>query len=122
MALYIGVDYHQKYSFVTVMNEAGNIVQERRLENSREALANFLAIAPRHEPCAAVLEATRNWTVMHDWLEEVVDEVHLAHPMKAKAIAAFLNDSKQCAPETPDRLLEGCRHTIRFPSQGVMVG
>src|SRR5689334_16731783 len=24
---------------------------------------------------------------MHDWLEELVDEVHLAHPLKVKAIA-----------------------------------
>jgi hypothetical protein len=25
--------------------------------------------------------------IMHDWLEELVDEVHLAHPLKVKAIA-----------------------------------
>jgi hypothetical protein len=24
---------------------------------------------------------------MYDWLEELVDEVHLAHPLKVKAIA-----------------------------------
>jgi len=35
----------------------------------------------------AVLEASRNWAVMHDWLEEMVAEVHLAHPLKVKAIA-----------------------------------
>src|SRR5205807_7293515 len=35
----------------------------------------------------AVMEATRNWTVMFDWLDEIVDEVVLAHPLKVKAIA-----------------------------------
>jgi hypothetical protein len=35
---------------------------------------------------AAVLEASRNWTVMYDLLEELVREVHLAHPLKVKAI------------------------------------
>jgi transposase len=33
------------------------------------------------------MEATRNWTVMYDLLEELVGEVHLAHPLKVKAIA-----------------------------------
>jgi transposase len=33
------------------------------------------------------MEATRNWTVMFDWLDELVDEVVLAHPLKVKAIA-----------------------------------
>jgi len=35
----------------------------------------------------AVMEATRNWTVIFDWLDELVDEVVLAHPLKVKAIA-----------------------------------
>ena len=34
-----------------------------------------------------MIEATRNWTVMFDWLDELVDEVVLAHPLKVKAIA-----------------------------------
>ena len=33
------------------------------------------------------MEATRNWTVIFDWLDELVDEVVLAHPLKVKAIA-----------------------------------
>ena len=34
-----------------------------------------------------MLEATRGWSVMHDWLEEAVGQVMLAHPLKVKAIA-----------------------------------
>lgn len=88
MTQYVGVDYHQSFSFVTVMNEMGGILQEGRVANSRAALASFLtSVSPGNEPRTAVLEATRNWTVMYDWLEELVDDVQLAHPLKVKAIA-----------------------------------
>jgi transposase len=33
------------------------------------------------------MAATRNWTVMFDWLDEICDEVVLAHPLKVTAIA-----------------------------------
>lgn len=35
----------------------------------------------------AALEATRNWGLIYDWLEEMLDEVVLAHPLKTRAIA-----------------------------------
>lgn len=37
--------------------------------------------------CCSVLEATRNWTVVHDILEELTVDVTLAHPLKVRAIA-----------------------------------
>jgi len=85
--MYVGVDYHQKTSYLAVMTEAGRVIKEGQVVNRKEAVAEFLAQAGRNGRSEAVLEATRNWTVMHDWLEEIVDEVHLAHPVKVKAIA-----------------------------------
>jgi len=35
----------------------------------------------------AVVESTRNWGLIYDWLDEVLDDVALAHPLKVKAIA-----------------------------------
>ena len=87
MRMYVGVDYHRKYSYLTAMNEAGKIVKVGVVGNQKEAVASFLSSAGCNGSSSAVLEATRNWTVMHDWLEELVDEVHLAHPLKVKAIA-----------------------------------
>jgi transposase len=84
---YVGVDYHRKYSYMTVMNEGGKVIQEGKVDNNREAVNEFLTRAHCNGNSSAVLEATRNWTVMHDWLEDLVDEVHLAHPLKVKAIA-----------------------------------
>jgi len=82
---YVGVDYHKKSSYVTVVDERGRVVKEGQIANTREALAAVL------DGCAqgasAVLEAGRNWPVMYDWLEELVEEVTLAHPAKVRVIA-----------------------------------
>jgi len=84
---YIGVDYHRRFSYVTVMDDKGKIVREGAVKNYKEEVANFLTRAQCNGNSAAVLEASRNWPVMYNWLEEMVDEVHLAHPLKVKAIA-----------------------------------
>lgn len=87
MRTYIGVDYHRGYSYMTAMDESGKICGQGRVANQLEAVREFINRAGLDGDSAAVLEATRNWTVMHDWLEELVGEVHLAHPLKVKAIA-----------------------------------
>jgi transposase len=83
---HIGVDYHKRYSHLVVKDERGVIMRSGRVGNSKEEVAAFLQPFEQ-EPRRAVLEATRNWTVMYDWLEEVCDEVILANPLKVKAIA-----------------------------------
>lgn len=84
---YIGVDHHKKFSYLTVMDEEGRIIKEGKIENKREVIKGFLE-GCRDGKALAVVEAGRNWTVMYDWLEEYVDEVKLAHPLKVKAIAS----------------------------------
>lgn len=87
MRRYVGVDYHRDYSYMAVMDQQGQIVHEGRVENQQAAVADFLAKAQCDGNASAVLEAGRNWTVMYDWLEELVDDVKLAHPLKVKWIA-----------------------------------
>lgn len=87
MQRYVGVDYHRKGSYLTVMDERGRIVREGNVVNTQAAVADFLERAGCNGETAAVLEATRNWTVMYDWLEPLVEEVKLAHPLKVKMIA-----------------------------------
>lgn len=86
MKKYVGVDYHKNYSYGVIMNEDRQILKQQRFANHPKAVADFLGPHAGAD-CHAVLEATRNWTVMHDWLEEHSAEVVLAHPMKVKAIA-----------------------------------
>ena len=61
------------------------MVKAGKVANTREAVQAFLT--PYRDDAEAVLEATRNWTVMYDLLEQEVRAVHLAHPLKVRAIA-----------------------------------
>lgn len=83
---HIGVDYHKLYSHVVIQDNAGKVIRSGRVKNSKADLEKFLS-GFEGKNSHAVLEATRNWTVMHDWLEDVCDEVVLANPLKVKAIA-----------------------------------
>jgi transposase len=83
---YIGVDQHKKFSYIVVMDEKGRIVKEGKVVNDREELKEFLR-GCREGRAKAVIEAGPNWSVMYDWLEEEIDGVKLAHPLKVKAIA-----------------------------------
>jgi transposase len=86
MKTYVGVDYHKAYSHGTIMTETGQILKQGRFTNDAPSVSAFLGPHGGTE-CFAVLEATRNWTVMHDILEELTEKVTLAHPLKVRAIA-----------------------------------
>lgn len=81
---YIGVDYHKRYSYIVVKDRDGNVERRGTVNNSREELWQFLE---PYQQGKAVLEATRNWGLIYDWLEEILDDVALAHPLKVRAIA-----------------------------------
>ena len=79
---YIGVDYHNKYSYMVVKNEDGCVEGKGTVNNTKEEAQQFLE---PYRPGMAVVEATRNWGLIYDWLDEVLDDVTLAHPLKIKA-------------------------------------
>jgi len=81
---YIGVDYHKRYSYIVVKDEQGRREQKGIVNNTREEFGRFLE---PYRPGKAVLEATRNWGLIYDWLEEILGDVALAHPLKVRAIA-----------------------------------
>lgn len=83
--LYVGVDAHREKSVITVMDEGGQILRQRRVSSSREGVREVLGRYRR--PMKAVLEASYSWGPMYDWLSEVAGEVVLAHPVKVRAIA-----------------------------------
>ena len=81
----IGVDYHKRFTYFVVKDSKGKVLKNGQVINRKEHVQRFLAGFT--EGSAAVLESCRNWCVMHDWLEDIVDEVILANPYKVKAIA-----------------------------------
>jgi len=87
----IGIDVHKKYSYVAIVDETGEIVEEMRIENTKESLEQF---ASKYKGAKAVIEATGNYRFIYDILEKHMD-VKLAHPYKTRAIAEarIKNDS-----------------------------
>ena len=102
---YIGVDYHKKYSYIVVKNDDGHVEGRGTVNNTKQEVQQFLE---PYRPGKAVLEATRNWGLIYDWLEEVLDDVALAHPLKVKAIAeARIKTDKISADILTDLLRAG---------------
>jgi len=83
--LYAGIDHHTKTSHLTLIDGEGKAIKSLNLPSDCKSIRRELA--GYDEPIKAVLEAGYNWGRMYDWLDEVVEEVVLAHPVKVKAIA-----------------------------------
>jgi len=82
LAVCIGLDVHKRYSYVAVVNETGEIVEEKRIEKQK-SLQKF---ASKYKGAKAVIGATSNYRFIYDVLENYV-EVKLAHQQKAIAEA-----------------------------------
>ena len=76
--LYAGVDAHRTATHVTIVNDTGKVLTRRRVPSSSDELRRLFA--NYHEPIKAVVEATYNWGPVYDWLDEIADDVVLAHP------------------------------------------
>ncbi len=83
--VYAGLDLHRRYSVITVIDEDGYILRQKRLPND-ESIIDFLQSLG--EPVQVAVEATRNWYWLYDLLDAHNIEVKLSHPLKTRAIAA----------------------------------
>ena len=92
--LYVGVDAHKSTSQITIMNETGEVLRRKRVASTREGFQ--AALAGLNEPLKSVLEASYSWGPMYDWLEDMSEEVLLAHPLKVRAIASARESRLRC--------------------------
>lgn len=83
--MYVGVDYHKRYSFATKMDERDQIIEQIKLNNDPETLRAYAATLPPGSKIA--LEATEGWYYFYEMLESYCPEIYLAHPLKTRAIA-----------------------------------
>src|SRR5213080_3844176 len=84
--IYVGIDLHRKRSQITALDEQGTELLSRRVANEPEALKTILAELGGELKVA--LEATYGWEWLADLLEQEGCELHLAHPLRTKAIAS----------------------------------
>ena len=82
---WIGIDLHRRRSQIAVIDEHGELALSRRIVNDRET---FLKLLGDPEGTHVALEATYGWEWLAELLEEAGYELHLAHPLRTRAIAA----------------------------------
>lgn len=82
--VYIGMDLHKKTSTFVVKEKFGRVIQKKKLNTDREEVTNFLS---SYRGAELVVEPVSQWYVYADLIQKLDINVHLAHPMKVKAIA-----------------------------------
>jgi transposase len=81
----VGIDLHRKRSHIAALDEEGRQLLSRRIVNDPQT---FLALLEDVGECRIALEATYGWEWLADVLQDAGYELHLAHPMRTKAIAS----------------------------------
>jgi transposase len=82
----VGIDLHRSRSHVAVIDDRGEVLLSRRIVNDP---AMFLELLGEIDgECRIALEATFGWEWLADVLQAAGYDLHLAHPLRTKAIAS----------------------------------
>lgn len=82
MGCYVGLDLHRRRSVIVVLDESGEKLWSKRIDNDPLALtAEIVAAGPAPQ---VVLEATWGWYWAADVIAAAGGRVHLAHPLGIK--------------------------------------
>jgi transposase len=82
---WVGIDLHRRRSQIAVIDEHGELTLSKRVPTGRETIVELLG---EPEGTHVALEATYGWEWLAELLEEAGYGVHLAHPLRTRAIAA----------------------------------
>jgi transposase len=82
----VGIDLHRNRSQVAVIDGEGELTLSRRIVNGRDTFLELLAGLEGESRIA--VEATYGWEWLAELLEDAGYEIHLAHPLRTRAIAA----------------------------------
>jgi transposase len=80
----IGIDIHRKECQATVLDEAGNVQEQRRFESKTEAIKAFIS---RHPNAKVAIEATSMYEHIYDTIRSCGVEVVVANPLRTRLIA-----------------------------------
>jgi transposase len=82
--LYTGLDFHRSFTYVTTMNDKGDIIGQKKLPSNGEIVDFLKGFEDRME---VAIESTPSWYWLYDCLEDEGFDVKLSHPLRTKAIA-----------------------------------
>jgi transposase len=82
---WVGIDLHRRRSFIAMLDDQGELTRSQRIVNDRDS---FVELLGDPEGTQVAVEATYGWEWLADALEDAGYELHLAHPLRTRAIAA----------------------------------
>jgi transposase len=85
----VGCDAHRRYSQFAILDEAGQLHHQARVDHERGAIQAFLESLPQGTPVA--LESVGNWYWIADEIEAAGCIPLLAHAAKAKVMMGNVN-------------------------------
>lgn len=89
--IYVGVDLHLRFCYMTVLDANGKMLRQGRVENVDSGLQQFFtnlkSSFEEKEGIAVAVEACGFWCAFVDCIEPLVARIVLVHPAKVKAIA-----------------------------------
>jgi transposase len=83
--LYTGLDFHRSFTYVTTMDEKGDILGQKKLPSNGEIIDYLKKFEDSME---VAIESTPSWYWLYDSLEDEGFSVKLSHPLRTKAIAS----------------------------------
>ena len=83
---YTGIDLHKKTSFITTVDEQGQVGARRNLPNQLPVILNYFCSLT--QLTQVVIESMGSWYWLYDALREAGHEVMISNPCKTKAIAS----------------------------------
>lgn len=81
------MDLHKNTTSFCVKDSSGNVVKQEKILTDRNQFSRFIN-SFNGTPLSLVLEPVSQWYAYADFLERLGVDVHLAHPMRVKAIAS----------------------------------
>ncbi len=84
--IYIGVDLHQRFCYMTAMDATGAILAQGQVANQAAALEGYFR--RWSEPAEVAVEACSFWPAFTHTVGPLVERVVLVHPQRVKAIAS----------------------------------
>jgi transposase len=82
---WVGIDLHRRHSQVVIVDDDGRVLLSRQIVNDVEGFCELLG---DRDGVHVAIEATYGWEWLVDALQSAGFDVHLAHPLRTRAIAA----------------------------------
>lgn len=83
---YVGLDLHKKNIFATVLDDGGKIISKAQIRSKKEDIYYYLKKQQETDNLSIAMEASYNWQYYYRIIENLTDNITLAHPLKTRII------------------------------------